>query len=136
MTRRPFFEMSVRSFLQAKRAQVEAESRIIADEVSGYCTTCGYSHRPEDRRRALRRMLPTTLEEVRSEWPCWYAVEGRELASTQRRGGRRRYSDVGEKRFSRDMRAIGAVFVRVGVWAGMWVLAETVRARGEHGACP
>ncbi len=120
--RRPAFEVSVRVFLQRKRAQVEAETRVSADEVIGYCVTCGYSHRPEDRRRAIRRLLPATFEDIRAEWPCWYGDYGR--------------SEDGAKRFSRDMHAMGAVYERDGIFAGLWHIPEPVLARSDNGACP
>lgn len=68
------------------------------------CVVCGYSHEPERRQRALRRMLPNDLETMAATWPCWWGDAG------------------GRQTLLRDLEAIGAR--RVDGQRGEWEVAR------------
>lgn len=80
------------------------EEKWRAEHAPQTCMDCGLPHVPEVRQRVLKRMLPCTIKEVLTEYPCLFAArvfkEGRGLES---------------RALFRDLHALGAASKR-GVW--------------------
>lgn len=75
--------------------------------VARICPDCGYTHDLEERRAALRRMLPCTAEDLREAHPCWW--DGRRSAAR-------------ERILYRDLRAVGAERT-----SGTWGIPDTAK---------
>lgn len=65
------------------------------------CLNCSLEHSKEQRLKVVARMLPTTADEIRKAWPCFYSHGHR---------------DAGERRLYRDLEDLKAINYK-GLWA-------------------